>query len=213
VAETSTADSGLGVTQPLTGTEVAGQPGGEASPAPGGEASPAPVDQQPAASPAPPAASPAPPADVASANPAVVPNNQVLRAGDFEYSFAVAGRPGLSNIATGSYGGARPARGQYLIVLAYVRNVGATPQQIPDGFFVVKDAQGRVSDFNRAASVEYINRFGGTGPGGAGDYAANAQLQPGTPLGSMPLLFDVSSDATEIVLFSRDNPSQGFRIR
>jgi hypothetical protein len=137
----------------------------------------------------------------------------VLRAGNFEYSFTVAGRAALSNIATGSYGGARPARGQYLIVLAYVRNAGTTPQQIPDGFFVVKDAQGRVSDFNRAASVEYINRFGGTGPGGAGDYAANAQLPPGAPLGSMPLLFDVSPDATEIVLFSRDNPSQGFRIR
>jgi hypothetical protein len=193
------------------------QPGG-ASPAPvGGEqpggASPAPVGGQPAVSPAPvggqPAASPAAPApDVAGANPAIVPNGQVLRAGNFEYSFS-----GIRNVATGSYGGARAARGQYEIVLITVRNVGGNPQQIPDGFFVVKDAQGRVSDFNRAASIDYINRFGGTGPGGAGDYAADAQLQPGGFLGSMPLLFDVATDATDVVLFSRDNPGQGFRIR
>ena len=248
VAETVTADPGLGVTTPLTGTDVAVQPGGElgaspvpgseaspapggelgaspgaypapgteaspapggevgaspapgteASPAPGGEASPAPVDQQPAV-----------PADVASANPAIVPNPQALTAGGFEYSFGSS----ITNVATGSYGGAPPARGQYLIVLAWVRNTGATPAQIPDGFFVVKDAQGRVSDFNRAASVDYINRFGGTGAGGAGDYAADAQLPPGAPLGSIPLLFDIAPDATNVVLFSRDNPSQGFRVR
>lgn len=258
VAETATADSGLGVTTPLTETQVAVQPGGEASPAPGGEigaspvpgseaspapggevgaspvpggeASPAPVpggEASPApggevgaspvpggeASPAPvdqqPAASPAVPADVASANPAIVPNAQVLSAGGFEYSFG----SNLTNFATGSYGGGPPARGQYLIVLAYVRNTGTTPAQIPDGFFVVKDAQGRVSDFNRAASVDYINRFGGTGAGGAGDYAANSELPPGGPLASVPLLFDIASDATNVVLFSRDNPSQGFRVR
>ncbi|MBV9786836.1 MAG: hypothetical protein JOZ51_01590, partial [Chloroflexi bacterium] len=160
--------------------------------------SPAPVDQQPAV-----------PADVASANPAIVPNPQALTAGGFEYSFGSS----ITNVATGSYGGATPARGQYLIVLAWVRNTGATPAQIPDGFFVVKDAQGRVSDFNRAASVDYINRFGGTGAGGAGDYAADAQLPPGAPLGSIPLLFDIAPDATNVVLFSRDNPSQGFRVR
>ncbi|HEX6291510.1 MAG TPA: hypothetical protein VFZ66_20170 [Herpetosiphonaceae bacterium] len=260
-AETSTADTNLGGTTPLTGTTVAGEtgaspvpggetgaspapggetgaspaPGGEtgASPAPGGETgaspapapggetgaspAPAPGGEQPGTSPAPapggeqPGTSPAPApgSDVASANPAIVPNTQVLRAGDFEYTYSL----GLSNIATGSYGGSRPARGQYLIVLMAVRNVGATPQQIPDGFFVVKDAQGRTADFNRAASVEYINRFGGTGPGGAGDYAADAQLQPGAPFGSMPLLFDVASDGTDFVLFSRDNTSQGFRAR
>jgi hypothetical protein len=132
----------------------------------------------------------------------------VLRAGDFEYTFTT-----FSNVATGSYGGAPPARGRYLIVLMAVRNASGAPVQVPDGFFVVKDAQGRVSDFNRAASVDYINRFGGTGPRGAGDYAADAQLPPGAPLGSMPFLFDVASDATDLVVFSRDNTAQGFLVR
>jgi hypothetical protein len=208
VAGASPAPGDLGAS-PAPG-DVAG-----ASPAPGdvAGASPAPGDVA-GASPAPsaaPAAPPAavPPADVASANPAIVPNGQALQAGSYQYSFA----SGLSNIATGSYGGATPSRGRYLIVLAAVANTGSEPLQIPDGFFVIKDAQGRVYDFNRAASVDYINRFGGTGPGGAGDYAADATLPPGAPLGSMPLLFDVAPDATNLVMFSRDNLSQGFLVR
>ncbi len=147
--------------------------------------------------------------DIGNANPEMVPNSQTLRGGDFEYHYSL----GLSNFATGSYGGARPARGRYLIVLISVRNVGANPQQIPDGFFVVKHGQDRVSDFNRAASIDYTNRFGGTGPGGVGDYDANTLVQPGQPFGSMALLFDVAGDATDFVLFSRDNISQGFRVR
>jgi hypothetical protein len=137
-----------------------------------------------------------------------VPNTQVLRAGDIEYTFTT-----FANAATGSYGGAPPARGRYLIVLMAVRNVGGAPAQVPDGFFVIKDAQGRVSDFNRAASVDYINRFGGTGPRGAGDYAADTQLPPNGQLGSMPFLFDVAADATDLVVFSRDNTAQGFLVR
>ena len=178
------------------------------SPAPAAAPSPAPADAAASPAPAPPAPPAPAPADVATANPAIVGNDQILRAGDFEYGFS-----GRTNVATGSYGGSPPARGRYVIVLMTVRNVGGAPAQIPDGFFVIKDAQGRVSDFNRAASVDYINRFGGTGPRGAGDYAADAQLPPGALLGSMPLLFDVAADATDLVVFSRDNPAQGFLVR
>ena len=179
---------------PSPSDEAYTAPDGEASPVPGGEASPAPGN---------------PPSDIASANPAIVPNTQVLSAGGFEYSFG----SNLTSSATGTYGGAPPNNGQYLIVLTWVRNTSSVPAQIPDGFFVVKDSQGRVSEFNRAASVDYINRFGGTGPGGAGDYTADAQWPPGAPLGATPLLFDIASDATNVVMFSRDNPAQGFRVR
>lgn len=188
-----------------------------ASPAPDASA-PAPGGGEPVASPAPDASPAAPetsapaPApgggDVATANPAVVGNDQVLTAGAWEFGYT-----GIRNFATGSYGGATPSRGQYEIVLLTVRNNSGAPAQIPDGFFVLKDAQGRVYDFNRAASVDYINRFGGTGPGGAGDYAADTQIGPGAPLGSVPLLFDIAPDATNLVLFSRENTSQGFLVR
>lgn len=145
----------------------------------------------------------APPADVATANPAIVGNDQLLQAGNYQYGFS-----GLSNVATGSYGGATPSRGRYLIVLATVRNTGGEAAPVPDGFFVVKDAQGRVYDFNRAASTEYFNRYPG-----AGDYPADAPIPPGAPVGSVPLLFDVAPDATNLVMFSRDNTSQGFLVR
>lgn len=169
----------------------------------------APASATPAPAPSDAAASTAPaPGDVASANPAIVGNEQVLTAGAWEFGYS-----GLNNVATGTYGGALPSRGRYLIVLATARNTSGAPAQIPDGFFVLKDAQGRVYDFNRAASVDYINRFGGTGPGGAGDYAADTQIPPNAPLGSVPLLFDVAPDATNLVLFSRENTGQGFLVR
>jgi len=199
---------------PAGGLDASASPGVEASPSgaldaspsPAVEASPSPVVEA-APSPAP-VASPAPATDVATANPAIVGNDQIITAGNWQFGYT-----GLSNIATGSYGGSLPARGNYLIVLLTVRNTGEAPTQIPDGFFVVKDASGQVYDFNRAASVDYINRFGGTGPRGAGDYAADAQLPPNAPLGSIPLLFDIDPNATNLVIFSRDNTSQGFLVR
>jgi hypothetical protein len=206
--ETSAAPSVEASAAPAPSVEASAAPApsveASAAPAPSVEASAAPAPSV-EASPAPPAPGPV---DVATANPAIVGNYQVLRAGNFEFGFT-----GITNVASGAYGGAPPARGRYLIALLTVRNVGTAPAQIPDGYFVVKDAQGRVSDFNRAASVDYINRFGGTGPRGAGDYAADVTLAPGALLGSVPLLFDVASDATDLVVFSRDNTAQGFLAR
>ncbi|HSH82099.1 MAG TPA: hypothetical protein VLA19_26530, partial [Herpetosiphonaceae bacterium] len=154
---------------------------------------------------APPPAAPAP-VDVAAANPAVVPNGTVVNAGSWAYTYG-----GIKNIGTGAYGGAPPTRGQYQITLLAVANNSGAPATIPDGFFVLKDAQGRVYDFNRAASVDYLNRFGG--PGVAADISADANVPNNRLLSSVALLFDVSPDATNLVLFSRENPTQGFLIR
>jgi len=149
---------------------------------------------------------PSPPGDVAAANPAIVPNDTVLEAGPWGFTYG-----GVQNIATGSYGGGPATRGQYQIVLLAVVNRADQPTTIPDGFLVMKDAQGRVYDFNRAASVEYFTRFGGAGV--ASDVAADAQFPNNNTLTTVPLLFDVPPDATNLVLFSRDNLNQGFVIR
>ena len=151
---------------------------------------------------------PPPPAavDVAAANPAAAPNGTVITAGSWSYTYA-----GIKNIGTGSYGGAPPTRGQFQILLLAVGNNGQQPATIPDGFFVLKDAQGRVYDFNRAASVDYLNRFGG--PGVAADVGADATFPNNGQLTSVPLLFDVPPDATNLVLLSRENVNQGFVIR
>jgi hypothetical protein len=92
-----------------------------------------------------------------------------------------------------------------------VGNRGDAAGTIPDGFFVLKDAQGRVYDFNRAASVEYFVAAGGAGV--AADIGADAQVPNNDVLTSVPLLFDVPPDATNLVLLSRNNLNQGFLIR
>ncbi len=170
---------------------------------------PAAPESQPAPpaaeAPAPPAPAPAP-ADPATANPAIVPNGSVIDAGRWRFTF-----PGQKNIATGAYGGGRATRGQYQIVIVQVANNSGQATTIPDGFFVLKDATGQVYDFNRAASVDYLNRWGG--PGVAADIGADAQIPSSNLLTSVALLFDIPTDATQLVLFSRDNPSQGFSIR
>ena len=133
-------------------------------------------------------------------------NETLVQAGGWNFTYG-----GLKNIATGSYGGGPPTRGQFQIVLLGVANNTGQPATIPDGFFVMKDAQGRVYDFNRPASVEYFNRFGGAGV--AADIAADGTFPPNNALASVALLFDVPPDATNLVLFSRDNVNQGFVIR
>jgi hypothetical protein len=165
----------------------------------------APTPEAPLA--APPTAAPPPAAgDIAAANPAIVPVDTVVQAGSWGFTYS-----GVKNVTSGSYGGGPPSRGQYQIVLMAVANNGGAPAPIPDGFFVLKDAQGRVYDFNRAASVDYFTRFGGAGQ--AADIGADAQVPNNNSLTSVPLLFDVPPDAANLVLLSRDNPNQGFVIR
>ena len=92
-----------------------------------------------------------------------------------------------------------------------VGNRGDAPMTIPDGYFVLKDAQGRVYDFNRAASIEYFVGAGGAGV--AADIGADTTVPNNNVLTSVPLLFDVPPDAANLVLLSRDNLNQGFMIR
>jgi hypothetical protein len=99
--------------------------------------------------------------------------------------------------------------GRYLVVLALVQNTGTTPQQIPDGLFVVTDEQGRTATFNRQASVDYYQQYRNTTPG---DYPANAAIPVTTTPVSVPLLFDLPLDSTNVVLTSANNPQQGFFV-
>jgi hypothetical protein len=135
----------------------------------------------------------------------VIDPEQRLSAGPWEWSYY-----GLSNVTTGRDYQAQPANGRYLIVLLLVRNTTDAPAQIPDGLFVVTDEQGRTATFNRDASVEYMRRYG---VGTAGDYPANAEIPPTNSLVSVPVLFDVASDATNLVVTSNVDPSQGFLVR
>lgn len=195
----------------------------EGTPAPTGEGTGAPQESQTVvvvvppdatgateAGTAPPQTTQAPPppansSDVASANPAIVPNDTSIQAGQWTFTYS-----GIKNV-TDSIGGVAPSHGQFQIVLVAVANNSDQAASIPDGLLVLKDAQGHVYDFNRAVSIDYFQRAGGAGQ--AADVDANAQIPSNDALTSMPLLFDVPPDATNLVLLSRNNLNQGFMIR
>lgn len=159
--------------------------------------------------PAPATTLPAPggPGDVANANPALVPPTQRIVAGNWNFVWDYGYGP-LKITSTNPYGGTRPSRGQWLVLTIATANTDGQPQQIPDGFFVLKDGQNRVYDFNRAASADWLNRFG---RGVAADTSADSPFNATSE--SVVLLFDVPPDANNLVLFSRDNPGQGYLVR
>jgi hypothetical protein len=117
---------------------------------------------------------------------------------------------GLSNVSTGRGYSTPPSNGRYLIVLLVMQNLGTTPQQIPDGLFVVTDDQGRSIPFNRQASEDYFLQ---AGIGVAANYAPTANIPPTESWVSVPLLFDVPPDATNLIVSSTSTPAQGYLVR
>lgn len=187
---------------PAAEVEAIAEPAPAPTETPGNDA-PAP---SPIASPEPAPAAPAPTtAAVGATGTQLLGVDQTLQTGQWEWSYF-----GLSNYTTGSGYSVQPANGRYLIVLMLVRNTGNASAQIPDGLFVVTDAQGRSISFNRPISVEYMRRYG---VGVGGDYPANANIPvTNTPV-SVPLLFDVAPDATDLIVTSATDPSRGFLVR
>ncbi|GAC1562408.1 MAG: hypothetical protein NVS2B7_36490 [Herpetosiphon sp.] len=144
---------------------------------------------------------------MAAANPAVVPPQQRTTANSWSFVWNY-GLGSLKAVGTGTYGGTRPTRGEWVAVTFALNNNG-TPMPIPDGYFVLKDNQNRVYDYNRAASVDWFNRFGGrhvAADQSAADPVAGEQV-------STILVFDVPANASNLVLFSRDNTGQGYLIK
>ncbi len=168
----------------------------------------------PTAAPSAPPAATAPPnppasnADLGAANPQTVPATQRITANAWNYVWNY-GFGQLKAVGTSNYGGVRPTHGQWLAITMAAANTSGQPTKIPDGYFVLKDSQNRVYEFNRAASADWFNRFGGRG--NAADISANDPFT--TDSTSTILLFDVPPDASNLVLFSRDNLNQGYMIR
>lgn len=152
---------------------------------------------------------PTPLLDISDANPKIVSNDQLLQAGNFQYRFSNA-----SNVTTRSYGGARPSRGAYLVVVVDVANISDQLLQIPDSFFVLRDAQGDTYTFNRTASADVFNQYKHAASHSVDDAIPSGAPSGGSePLYAVLLVFDVPRNATNLVLFSPENPDQGFRVR
>ena len=90
------------------------------------------------------------------------------------------------------------------MVLALVSNKTGIDQPVPPEFFVLKDAAGGVYPARPDLAAIYVQR------GVTADIALGDVLPAnGTPT-SVMLIFDVPPGATSLVLFSRENTTQGW---
>ncbi len=148
---------------------------------------------------------PQPPSDLADANPEVVAPGTTLESNGWQYIFA---QPTFATPIIGGLGNAQPD-GRFVVVLALVSNNTGQPQSVPQDFFVLKDAQGRVYEARPELSSAYINQFG---RGIAADLSQEDQFPSDGLQRSVPIVFDVEPDATELKFFARGNPDQGWLV-
>ena len=102
----------------------------------------------------------------------------------------------VTNVETASSIGDTVARGSYIIVNTQMRNDGNTPRDLGSDFFLLKDDDGRNYQLNGDASLEYHQAY-------ETDAWYLEDLNPSL-IGSIPLAFDVSPDATGLTLEKSD---------
>lgn len=106
----------------------------------------------------------------------------------------------ITDVGTATAIGDMTARGEYVFVVVTVRNEGLTPRELGSGFFLLRDGQGRVYDMSTDASLEYHQVFK------TNDWYLE-DIGPSL-LGSIPVVFDVSPDATQLELQAQQKNAQ-----
>lgn len=113
--------------------------------------------------------------------------------------------PNVQHAAIGNTIGNLRANGQYVVVLVVIRNNTGSAQVVPADFFVLKDDQGRVYNVAADAANAYVVR------GVNADLGLADQVSSNNVPTSIPLIFDVPAGASNLVLFARPNPAQGWQ--
>ncbi len=156
---------------------------------------------------APPAEQPTPePAPVTppeQAQPAPVAIGTVLQADGWNYTYpnqlyALPLGPRVGNFTA--------ENGAFLHVLVFVANNTGTNQPLPRDFFVLKDAQGRVYQARPEVSSVAVR------PGVNADVGHETPIPANGLTTSVYLVFDVTPGATDLMLFARNKPDQGFLV-
>ncbi|RRR72751.1 MAG: hypothetical protein EI684_09775 [Candidatus Viridilinea halotolerans] len=148
-----------------------------------------------------PAALPA--SDVSGATPAVLAPNTPIQGAGWTYDF---NSPTFAASIIGNLGQYTPNNGRFVVVLAFAFNGTGSEQAIPSNFFVLKDAQGRVWEARPEVSAAYVV------PGINADLAHTQAMPSDGITRSVAIIFDVAPDATDLVFFSRSNPTQGWLV-
>jgi hypothetical protein len=110
----------------------------------------------------------------------------------------------IADVSTASSIGDEVARGQYVIVIVTARNDGLTPRDIGSSFFIIEDGQKRVYEMDTDASLEYHQTF-------KTDAWHLETLGPSL-VGTIPLVFDVSPDATQLALDTKPRGAESISV-
>jgi hypothetical protein len=143
---------------------------------------------------------------VAGANPLPIPPNAFISANNWNYTW-----PGTNICAfgcavnLGSQVGNFTAQGTFLHVLVFVQNNTGTAQQVPADFFLLRDSQGRIFEARPDVAAAAWR------PGSA-DVSATGSVPANGGTTSVYLVFDVPTDAQNLVLFSRYFIDQGWVV-
>lgn len=106
----------------------------------------------------------------------------------------------VTNVGTASTIGDETARGQYVVATLKARNDSKTPRELGTSLFVLRDEQDRVYDLDSEASLAYYHAFDT-------DAWTLESLGPSL-IGTIPLAFDVSPDATNLTLYATQGETE-----
>jgi hypothetical protein len=102
--------------------------------------------------------------------------------------------------------GSFQAKGRFVIILVMVVNNTGQEQVLPADFMVLKDAQNRTYNALPQVSNAYVT------PGINADRSHEQPIPANGIATSVALVFDVSLDATDLVLYAPSNASQGWAV-
>jgi hypothetical protein len=177
---------------------------------PSSAADPAPTNQPEATIPptaqATPTATPAP-----TATPTPPPRPDVQALGtllSYDGWNATLLRPEHAQILTNSLGEVQ-ARGRFALALLAVSNTTTTTRRLSPDMFALIDEQGQRYQPVAGASSAYLDTYG---RGLHGDLALEDQIPPTSGMFSVPLLFDVDPNASELILTMGQDANQGWPV-
>jgi hypothetical protein len=102
-----------------------------------------------------------------------------------------------------------PSNGRYVVLVVVIGNTSGNAQSLPEDFFVLTDDQGREYKVNfERSNTLFVN---GGGKGVVSDLGVY-EVVVSNALQSVPLIFDVHPDATNLRLYGGTNRSQGWLI-